>query len=412
MRSVWNRYAQAVVVFGCVVMAAASCKSRVDPKVCKDTTDRLERRLIDESRQLDAMSAVKAQLDQDAELPRVAGGKTTFEPGLALWLDTETFPDAIAAEACGHHEGPVRVYLLAAPSDPTSLLVARVAWLEAAARAWKLSIEPLLVVRLPGEVEYTPWPGHPSAELKKFAYDMFAMNDVSARTAKLKSRLERAAGDCFAAIGKQVEKVGDGTPLAYQLALPHGLRDCGCRGVNLDEVVATYHILELARTDVAWARLSTSTGTALTAAPSVGELVSKLVVDDKTTARLEPGAAASVPPLACRELQPIVLRRVDRWDPAPPPELGDAVSELLERLGGCLERYGLDRSAVASLRFSTSSLGDHGQLEVDLDTFGRSRDTWDLHECMRASFDLKTPADGSTAVDVLLPVTKTAAAPR
>jgi hypothetical protein len=194
-------------------------------------------------------------------------------------------------------------------------------------------------------------------------------------TEQLRPRVQKAAAGCDA-IAKhgQAAATSNGTMLDMRLALPRGLRDCGCSGVDLDEVIGVYHALDLMKTDLASAPITAN-----------------------STRR-------PVPPLACDHLQPIVTRQLDDWESRPPAELAAFVAEMRVAVADCVARYGLERSDIFDLTISTPLAGIE-ELAVRLEPLGNKPDSYRLKDCMSKSIQLDTPASGSTTLRWYIPAT-------
>ena len=403
-----------------LIAVLVGCK---DAKECAALVDAAEQRIKDGMRQADAHGAVLYHYEEiDKDLPRVERAAWPFEPGVTLHVDPkpeltldEGIDAALAAEACQHlrtkQSSRIRIYLLAGATTPADRFAARVAWIEAAAKQWKVPFEVLLPVKLPKEVTYYNWPpGTPSA-VKDFGREILDMpvdeNDQrNARLTALQDKIRIASARC-PEIRKRTLEYSDNFDSNIRLAMPQGLRDCGCSGVDAPTVIGLYHILEVSSSENAWVRVSANEGAPLKQAATVGELVAGAKTDATSILRVPAASAREVPGLACdkADRRAIVVRGEDSWETERPADYNALLAGFLEQLDGCIENAPLERGVIGELRVHTdSSLLQPGEGEISMNFYGM-RETWDLEQCVRNSgrFDLPGQEKGHALLEVYIP---------
>jgi hypothetical protein len=356
----------------------SGCGSRPDPWACKDKAAELEARMKREQADADAMGRVTdlfgyPQSEAIAELPLSTEGKHPFTPGFAIWTDTtpEAFERVIAARGCT--KKPLVIYLV--PHTPDALAASigeQAAWIRAASTRWGVELEPRLVVRLPEARDYNPWPPEATDEVKAWAKAVLAIEGEE-RWEKLKAR-SRAAIDGCSAIGERMASgVDEGGSTEAILGVPRGLSDCGCLGVDYDELVGVFHLLNLIRTEVAWTPANAT-----------------------STMR-------AIPPLACDAHEPIAMRRIDSWEGPPPPNLEEMIAQLASDIAPCLQRSPIEEAGLYTLDVRTTELSNHKRLEGELHARDGRRGFSDFDRCVRSEVELETPATGSTRIDFYVP---------
>ncbi|HET9987512.1 MAG TPA: hypothetical protein VFQ65_03315 [Kofleriaceae bacterium] len=388
---------------------ALGCKK--DPKQCAALLDKTEARITDELRQAAASTMVTDHLETEKrEAPHAASAGYPFEPGLAIHIDPtdgalarEAVERTIQSEACVHKGTPLRIYLLALPTTPASLLAARVGWLEAAATTWNKPLEILMPVKLPAEVRYWDWPDGTSSEVKAFGKEILDAPQRNERITRLQEKI-RSASDGCGAIAKRTEAAADGPRDAIHYAMAKGLRDCGCNGVDAHDVIGLYHIFDITSSDVGWVRLSVTRGTLLPAGATVGDLLAGAKADAKSVLRVPDATLQPVEPLACESLPPIVqLRITEEWE-KPPVEASGLIHDITEQLAGCVKSKPLERSAIADLfvQFGGSLLAP-GEGETSLSVHDRTQNTYDLESCMKSSLQMEHQEVGFAHIEIYIP---------
>lgn len=301
-----------------------------------------------------------------------AEGKHPFEPGFAIWTDTQpdAFERVIAARACAKQ--PLAIYLV--PHMPDALAVAigeHAAWIRAAGKQWGVELEPRVVVRLPEKRPYRPWPVEATDELKAWSKEVFAI-EGEGRLERFQPQARAAFAGCPAIGERMTAGVDAENNSDALLGVPRGLADCGCLGVDYDEVVGIAYLLGMITTEVAW-----------------------IPANATSTTR-------AIPPLECGNLQPIAMRREDSWEGSPPPNLEEVVAEPVNDVDECAQQQPIDAAGLFSLTIAASEVGET-TLEASLRPLDGHRGFSDFDRCVYYSQKLDVPAKGSTSIDFYVP---------
>jgi hypothetical protein len=372
-----------------LVLALAACH-KVDPKVCADTVAAITNEYDDQERHDEAQRVVYDAIANDdlARLPVAATAGIAFEPGLPLVIDPRLFGAAdrqavlrvVGAHACANK--PFRVYLIATGEMPVDELGQRVELIEGTAAMVGVAIDPVLLVKLPAPVEYTPWPPHTPESVKQLAAKAFAEPDVSKRMAMISDRLKKADGSCTE-IGDKTAELARDDRMAKSPAygLPEGLAACGCKGVDLDEVHAVHHILRYSTGDLGWIRLTTKAdGAPLAPGATLGDIV-KGLHGDATRAFRVPGTPDKIVARECGKHELIELARTASWKRPEPKQIRDEIDQDIQMISACAEKAKVGGVVVDA----TATLHANGEGEFSIQVFAAGRDhkAFEVESCVR-----------------------------
>jgi hypothetical protein len=365
-----------------LVLLAACGSKRVSKEACEQRADAIEARARARLAETDQLLQIHAVIDSRPNgIPRAEEGSADFSRGIVVPIRGAT-PNVLeavaAAEACNARTSkqPVHLYFVA-PSDEDAAVSDSAAWLALATKTWGISIEARRLVYLAREHESSPWPSH-SEGAQRFARSISALKGEP-RLAALGSELRRVSQGCAPLLELQKNWLaGDSDATDNGLALPRGLRACGCAVPDVDELEAVWHAADVMRIDIGWVPPP----------------------DDSTTRR-------TAAPLTCEDARDPIIMSVDgEWKDGAadmrPVQMG-----ALDQLTRCRDQSKLDHSLVVSIVLSPGSDGPSTTIHAFAEAGGADA----LEECMKknpVTAEVAQPSDGSERVLIYVPAARTA----